>query len=32
MRASGWYWLVLQVTAVAAGVYGGVLLFRVVTR
>lgn len=28
MRArAGWYWLVLQLLAVAAGVYGGIRLY-----
>jgi hypothetical protein len=27
-----WYWLMLQVAAVAAGIYAGVWLFDAVTR
>jgi hypothetical protein len=27
-----WYWLALQLVAVAAGAYGGMALFDVVTR
>jgi hypothetical protein len=27
-----WYWLVLQLAAVAVGIYGGIWIFEAVTR
>jgi len=29
---SGWHWLVLQLAAIAGGIYGGVVLFDLITR
>lgn len=29
---SGWYWLALQLAAIAGGIYAGVVLFDLITR